>query len=175
MIRLERFNSEDFQQLINWIKDEELMTMWAGNLFRFPLTTTSLEWYIENTNIPDKSDAFVFKAVDEDGETVGHISLGGISWSNRSARITRVLVGDNLQRGKGCCQQMIKAALAVAFGELKLHRISLGVYDSNHSATRCYEKAGFLREGVHRDILWYQEKWWSMIEMSILETEWIKT
>ena len=175
MIRLERFSSDDFEQLISWIKDEELLTMWSGNLFRFPLTKTSLEWYVKNTNISKESDAFVFKAVDEDGQTVGHISLGGISWGNRSARLTRVLVGENLQRGKGCCQAMIKAILAIGFDDLKLHRISLGVYDTNTSATRCYEKAGFVTEGIHRDILWYQEKWWSMIEMSMLETEWSKS
>ena len=72
MIRLERFSSDDFEQLISWIKDEELLTMWSGNLFRFPLTKTSLEWYVKNTNISKESDAFVFKAVDEDGQTVGH-------------------------------------------------------------------------------------------------------
>jgi len=172
MIRLEQFQPRDFCQLIDWIYDEETLVNWSGNLFRFPLSTESLAWYIEDTNIIEGSDAFVYKASDSTGKAVGHISLGGISWKNRSARITRVLIGDTAERGKGCCQGMIKAALKVAFDELHLHRVSLGVYQNNMAATKCYEKTGFVTEGIQRDILWNKGAWWSMVEMSILENEW---
>jgi RimJ/RimL family protein N-acetyltransferase len=172
MVHLTHFQKDDFNQLIEWIHDEAILTSWSGSLFSFPLSSKSLDWYIEDTNIINESDAFVYKAVNASGETVGHISLGGISWKNRSARITRVLVGHTLHRGKGCCQGMIKAILKIAFEELKLHRVSLGVYDNNKAATRCYEKAGLKTEGIHRDILWFKNEWWSMIEMSMLESEW---
>ena len=172
MIRLEHFQQDDFAQLISWIYNEEILTSWAGNIFRYPLSNESLEWYIRDTNIVNDSDAFVYKAIDVDGKTVGHISLGGISWSNRSARITRVLTGNASERSKGCCQGMIKAALEIAFKELKLHRVSLGVYLNNIPATKCYEKSGFKTEGIQRDILWYKDTWWSMVEMSMLEDEW---
>ncbi len=174
MIQLQHFQAPDFGQLIEWIHNEEILTNWSGSLFNFPLSARSLEWYIENTNIINISDAFVYKALDASGEIVGHISLGGISWKNRSARITRVLIGNTAQRGKGCCQGMVKAVLRIAFNELKLHRVSLGVYDNNKAAVKCYEKAGLTIEGIHRDILWYNGAWWSMIEMSILEKEWRK-
>ncbi len=172
MIRLAHFQQPDFGQLIEWIHDEEILTNWSGNLFRFPLSNRSLAWYIKGANIINESDAFVYKAIDATGKTVGHISLGGISWKNRSARITRVLIGNTTERGKGCCQGMIKAVLKIAFEELNLHRVSLGVYHDNVPATKCYEKTGFITEGIQRDILWYKETWWSMIEMSILEKEW---
>jgi RimJ/RimL family protein N-acetyltransferase len=120
------------------------------------------------------SEAFVYKAVDESGLPVGHISLGSISWKNRAARLTRVLVGDPAARDKGYCHEMVKAVLKVAFEELNLHRVELGVYSNNPSATRCYEKAGFMKEGTRRDILWNNNQWSSMIEMSILEDEWRK-
>lgn len=175
MIRLEYFTKEDFAQLIGWIHTEELLTNWSGSLFRFPLTEESLDWYIEDTNDLLHSDALVYKAIETDtGEVVGHISLGGISRKNRSARISRVLVGDNAQKGRGICTLMIKAVLEIGFNELKLHRISLGVYDFNHSAIRCYEKAGFVKEGVQRDILLHKNEYWSLLEMSMLEEEWRK-
>jgi RimJ/RimL family protein N-acetyltransferase len=172
MIRLEHFQQHDFGQLIDWIHDEEILMNWSGNLFRFPLSNESLEWYIQDTNIINDSDAYVYKAIDSSGKTVGHISLGGISWKNRSGRISRVLIGNTTERGKGCCQDMIKAVLKIAFEELNLHRVSLGVFHTNTPATKCYEKTGFITEGIQRDILWYKEAWWSMIEMSILEKEW---
>ena len=172
MVHLKHFQQDDFEQLVEWIHDEEILTSWSGSLFSFPLTAKSLNWYIEDTNVINESDAFVYKAVNAASETVGHISLGGISWKNRSARITRVLVGQSEHRGKGCCQGMIKAILKIAFEELKLHRVSLGVYDNNKAANCCYEKAGLKAEGIHRDILWFKNEWWSMIEMSMLESEW---
>lgn len=172
MIRLEQFDRNDFKQLIDWITDEELLTNWSGNLFSYPLTNKSLEWYVRDTNIVNKSDAFIYKVLDQDDNAIGHISLGSISWKNRSARLTRVLLGNKNERGKGCCHEMVTATLKIAFEELNLHRVSLGVYAINLAAKKCYEKSGFVVEGIHRDVLWYKEKWWSMIEMSILQYEW---
>lgn len=172
MIKLEAFEPADFQQLINWINSEELLLKWSGSLFSYPLTMHSLAWYIKSTNVVNKSDAFVYKAVDtETGKTVGHISLGGLSWKNKSSRISRVFV-DKSTTGKGICQLMTKAALKIGFEELGLHRISLGVYEDNQSALNCYLKCGFIIEGVSRDITWFKDKYYSMIEMGILENEW---
>jgi RimJ/RimL family protein N-acetyltransferase len=174
MIRLEYFEREDFKQLIEWMNSEHLITNWAGSLFKFPLTEDSLDWYIEDTNNLDKSDAFVYKAIDvKTGKTVGHISLGSVSAKNRAARISRVLIGNTSERGKGYCTGMINEILKIGFVDLKLHRISLGVYDFNHAAIRCYEKSGFVKEGLMRDVLKFDENtYWSLIEMSILEDEW---
>lgn len=171
MIRLEYFERSDFNQLIEWIPDESMLITWSGSLFKFPLTTKSLEWYIKDTNDMHHSTAFVYKAVDDEtGEVVGHISLGNISYKNRSGRITRVLV-NNCERGKGICQSMIKAVLKIGFEDLKLHRISLGVYGTNPSALTCYEKCGFHTEGICRDTLLYHGSYYSMVEMSMLEDE----
>lgn len=46
---------------------------------------------------------------------------------------------------------MMKAILTIAFEELKLHKVTLGVFDFNTSAIRCYENAGFVKEGFLRD------------------------
>ena len=168
MIRLEKFGKEDFNQLIEWIDTEELLIHWAGNLFRFPLTPERLDWYIQDTNEAG-ADAFIYKAVDTTtGESVGHISLGGLSYKNRAARISRVFVA---RTGEGICRKMVTAVLKIGFGELKLHRISLGVYNDNPAAVKCYERCGFKIEGTNRDILRYKNDWWSMIEMGILEEE----
>lgn len=173
MIRLEYFTKEDFQQLIDWIDTEDLLTNWAGSLFSFPLTHHSLDWYLDESNDPDNSDALIYKAVSSvSGKTVGHISLGSISRKNSSARISRVLVGDHSYKGKGVCSSMVNAILKIGFEQLKLHRIALGVYSFNEKAIGCYKKSGFVVEGVMRDVLWNNDKYWSLVEMSILNDEW---
>ncbi len=172
MIRLEYFLREDFDQLKEWINNDSLLMKWAGGLFSFPLTDASLTWYIEDVNQLPESEAYIYKVIDIDSnEVVGHISLGSISRKNKSGRISRVLVS-NAARGKGYCKQMIRAVLKIGFEDLKLHRICLGVYDDNPSAVKCYESAGMIIEGKQRDVLFFKGEWWSLIEMSILESEW---
>ena len=172
MLRLEYFNREDFDQLLEWLSTEELLMNWSGALFHFPISKESLEWYIEDVNDLKRSDAFLYKAVDENGKTIGHISLGNLSRKNKSARISRVLVAPE-QQGKGYCCEMVKAILKMGFEQLHLHRIELGVYDFNKAAIRCYQKAGMLIEGTSRDSLHFKNEWWSLVEMSMLESEWV--
>ncbi|MES3016360.1 MAG: GNAT family protein [Bacteroidota bacterium] len=172
MIKLEYFISSDFDTLLDWVKDEELLVQWAGTQFRFPLTKSKLDWYIEEANDFNNSSTFIFKAVDtENGRTVGHISLTSINRENRSARITRVLVGES-DRGKGIAEQMVKELMKIGFEQLNLHRMSLGVYDSNQPAIKCYKKCGFQVDGLLRDIQKHEDTYWTLMEMSILEDEW---
>ena len=173
MIKLEYFTADDFSKLIEWISDEELLLNWAGSAFRFPLTDDKLNWYIKGANNFDDSDTLIYKAVDTDtGSTVGHISLTAVNRSNRSARITRVIVGNPAERGKKIGEQMIRAIMHTGFNRLKLHRMSLGVYDFNEPAIRCYKKCGFNVDGILRDISRHGDNFWSIMEMSILENEW---
>jgi RimJ/RimL family protein N-acetyltransferase len=173
MIKLEYFTKDDFDLLIRWIYSEQVLQYWTGSMFSFPLTREKLDWYIDGANNKDTSDVFIYKAVDEaTGKTVGHISLGSISKKNGSARISRVLVGNTCERGKGYCSAMIAEVLRIGFEEMRLHRIALGVYTSNTGAIRCYERCGFVKEGVSRDVLKYGDDYWSLLEMSILEEEW---
>ncbi|PEJ03904.1 GNAT family N-acetyltransferase [Bacillus wiedmannii] len=167
VIKLETFKKSNFKQLINWIDSEEFLIQWSGNAFAYPLNELQLENYIESSN------TLAFKVIDEDSlEVVGHISLGQIDNINKSARIGKVLVGDTKMRGRSLGKHMMKAVLQVAFEELKLHRVTLGVYDFNISAISCYEKTGFVKEGLLRESKKVGETYWNLWEMSMLENEW---
>lgn len=173
MIKLVPFLEADIDELISWVDNEELLFNWAGSLFNFPLKKESMKWYVRDTNNLQKSDAFIFKVIDTATEkSVGHISLGGLSRKNYAARITRVLIGNKDFAGKGYCKLMIEAAADFGFSNLDLHRISLGVYLQNKSAISCYEKAGFVSEGIQREIFKFDNAYWSMMEMSMLRREW---
>ncbi|KKK39095.1 aminoglycoside adenylyltransferase [Mesobacillus campisalis] len=172
MIKLRFFERSDFQQLINWMESPEFLSQWGGPVFSFPLTEQQLEDYLENAN-HHHSRALVYSVLEkETGSVIGHISLGHIDRNNKSARVGKVLVGDAKVRGKGIGLRMMKEILKVAFEELELHRVSLGVFDFNASAIACYEKAGFKKEGLIRDYMKSGNEYWSMWEMSILEDEW---
>ncbi|MGA5673251.1 GNAT family N-acetyltransferase [Bacillus bombysepticus] len=169
VIKLESFKKSDFKQLINWINSEEFLIQWSGNAFTFPLDEQQLEKYIESAN------TLAFKVVDEEtSDVIGHISLGQIDNINKSARIGKVLVGNTKMRGRSIGKHMMKAVLHIAFDELKLHRVTLGVYDFNTSAISCYEKIGFVKEGLLRESKRVGETYWNLWEMGMLEYEWKK-
>jgi RimJ/RimL family protein N-acetyltransferase len=175
MIELKYFESSDFKQLIDWIDSPEFLIQWSGPAFTYPLNDKQLEKYIENAN-NENAETLVYKVMDKEmGEVIGHISLRNIDTKNKSARMGKVLVGNKNSRGKRIGQQMIKEILNIAFDQLQLHRVSLGVFDFNISAITCYEKAGFIKEGLLRDFRKNGDEYWSLWEMSILENEWLKT
>ncbi|MDQ0483332.1 GNAT family N-acetyltransferase [Guptibacillus hwajinpoensis] len=173
MIELRYFEPNDFQQLLDWIPSQDFLLQWGGPGFTYPLTVSQLETYVNGAN-KDDSSVFVYKVIHiESGNVIGHISLGKLDKTNKSARIGKVLVGDNDVRGQGIGQRMIEELLKIAFNEFALHRVSLGVFDFNQSAIRCYEKAGFTKEGLLRDYRKNDNEYWSLWEMSILKHEWL--
>ena len=172
MIKLRYFEPADFKQLMDWVETPEFMLQWAGPSFVFPLNKFQLEEYLKNANRKDAA-SYIYSVIDAaPKKLIGHISLTGIDRNNRSARIGRVLVGDPDARGKGICRDMMQQVLKIAFDELELHRVTLGVFDFNKPAIACYEGVGFQKEGLLRDHQKFGDEYWSLWEMAILEDEW---
>lgn len=172
LLKLEPFSPNDFQQLIDWIPNSSFALQWGGPAFTYPLTIEQLEDYLKDSNEVNASK-YVFKAVEQStNNVIGHISIGNIDRINESARIGKVLIGSSNSRGKGYGTQIMLAALKFAFEELKLHKVTLGVFDFNTSAIKCYEKVGFKQEGILRDARKNGDEYWNLIEMGILENEW---
>ncbi len=65
----------------------------------------------------------------------------------------------------------MRLALAFAFHELNLHRISLKVYQDNARAIRAYEKCGFQHEGRLRKARYRKGAYYDELIMSILQHE----
>ena len=172
MIRLERFERKDIPLLLGWMDSERLLHQWGGTGFRYPLDEKQLEEYVKST-MKDDADTLAYRAVmEKTGKTVGHISLSRINRRHRTGRVSHVLVGDPEVRGQGIGEQMMRELLKIAFQDLQLHRVSLGVFDFNQPAIALYEKIGFTKEGLLRDTLLVQGAYWSIWEMSMLEDEW---
>ena len=69
----------------------------------------------------------------------------------------------------------MKLVLRFAFVELGLHRVSLDVFDYNPRGVKSYEKAGFQREGVEREMIFKRDgKRYDVIFMGVLREDWLK-
>ena len=62
----------------------------------------------------------------------------------------------------------MRAALSVAFDDLTIDRVELGVFDFSRAAIACYARAGVKPEGRRRDVLRVGTEYWSEIVMSML-------
>lgn len=171
-IELKPFEKIDFPRLIGWIKTPEFLLQWAGPIFNYPLDEPQLEIYLRGSQ-EDPPIRKIYKVMNTaDRRVVGHIELNNIDLRNKAATICRVLVGDPSERRKGTGLQMVRRVLETGFDELGLHRIDLLVFDFNRVAIKCYEKAGFIKEGHIREARKNGNEYWSLYQMSILEHEW---
>ncbi len=174
-VQLQPFTEADIDRLIGWIPTPEFLLQWGGTGFRFPLNREQLLFHLAKS-MERPPDRLIYSAVDEDtGEAVGHGEILAIDPDNRSATLGRILVGKPQARGRGAGEQLLRGLVRICFGELKLHRVALRVYDFNRAAIRCYLKAGFQQEGLQRDVHLIGGEYWSVYTMSMLEDEWIRS
>ncbi|WP_411342618.1 GNAT family N-acetyltransferase [Paenibacillus sp. WLX1005] len=174
-LRLHYFGERDFDTMLSWTaqQDQQMLMQWAGPMWNYPLQRADLETYIQDANHPLHSDGLIYAVVNRQSEqTIGHMSLTRIDHKNKSARLSRVLVGDPHARGKGYGRQMVLEGLRIGFEALNLHRITLAVFDYNEQAAGLYESCGFRKEGLMRDTAYINGQYYSVYEMAILEEEW---
>ena len=136
MIKLAKFTNIDFERLINWAENEEMLVQFSGPIFKFPLTKQQLEKYLTDEN------CMPFKVINtETEEIIGHSEI--YKSENNVAKLCRILVGDKKLRGKGIGEKIVNKLVEYCFEKLDVEKVELNVYDWNKSAIKCYEKSGF--------------------------------
>ena len=137
MIELKPFLECDFQRLISWSTSQEIITQFAGPIFKFPLSIEQLEEYVSEI------DRFPFKVLDSKTQAViGHAEIL-LTPENKTIKICRILIGDESKRGKGFGQKIIDELLRICFIDKQMNKVELNVFDWNTGAVKCYEKVGF--------------------------------
>jgi RimJ/RimL family protein N-acetyltransferase len=165
-VRLRALECRDCQAVLSWITSADALLQWSGPWdFRWPLDIGQLRRDLDRAGDHRR----LYAAVDDGGELVGHAMLT-IQPDHRLGLIGRVLV-DPARRGVGAGTALMGALAAVAFDQLGLHRLQLGVYDFNTGAIACYQRVGFVIEGRMRDSTRGTEGYWNGYVMALLEPE----
>ena len=73
--------------------------------------------------------------------------------------------------GRGYGTELARVMLAFGFRDLGLHRIDADVALENHPCMRVMEKVGMRREGVLRDCIFAQGRWWTEAKYAMLASD----
>lgn len=111
-----------------------------------------------------------FGIVEKDGRLVGAVRLWRVSERNRSAMLT-IYLGEKRVWNRGYGQDALRLVLRHAFGSMGLHRVELHVFDFNERAIACYERVGFVREGVRREALFREHGFHGIVVMGVTRRE----
>ena len=171
-IQILTMDESDLPILIDWAQDEKTLIEWCGPVFDFPLTIEQLQDYFSES-AKHNPQRFIFKAV-SGGKVCGMSELGAVNIKNETGSLCRIFVEESY-RGKGIAELMISKVLEFGFDKLNLVRIELNVYSYNTPAIKCYEKLGFIREGIRRKSTKYQNEYWDSCFYALLKDEWRKT
>ncbi len=104
--------------------------------------------------------------------SIGTIFLRGVDKVNGSG-VVGIFIGDRRYLGKGYGTDALNALLDLGFGEVRLERIELEVFDYNLRAIRSYEKAGFQTDAVLRRARFHRGEHHDVHLMSILRDDWL--
>jgi RimJ/RimL family protein N-acetyltransferase len=107
-----------------------------------------------------------------ESRAIGNVSLRDIDRENGSAELAVVIV-DRAYQGRGYGTDAVGCIVDFGFGEQRLERIFLHVFDYNQRARRSYEKAGFQVDATLRRARFHHGQHHDVLLMSILRNDWL--
>lgn len=140
MMRLRPYKPCDAGQIAGWFSDERTMRRWCAAMFPdYPLTPEALNAYYDARQ--DNPEEFPMTAFDEEG-LVGHLLLRFLDPERTTVWFGLVVVNSS-RRGQHLGREMLRLCLGYAFAFLGAEKVTLGVFDCNEAARRCYTALGF--------------------------------
>src|SRR5450755_694718 len=124
MLSLLPFGKPDYDLLISWIADEEMLMQFAGPSFHFPVTAQQLDLsFADKNRIPYK----VLHIADQ--QIIGHAEI--VLQDTATALLSRIFIGETAYRGKGLGHPLVNELLRHAFNQPGIEEASLNVFDWN--------------------------------------------
>lgn len=135
----------------------------------FPISTTQqYKWYEHVSG--DNSNLRLTIADKVTDEILGMINLVNIDWKSGCA-FTGIRLFDNCPKKKGYGKDAVFAIMEYAFNELRLHRLEGSIIETNIASQKLYEKCGWVVEGVKREAVFKNGKYYNELQVAILKEE----
>jgi RimJ/RimL family protein N-acetyltransferase len=104
---------------------------------------------------------------------IGFIRLHIIDRASQNMWL-RMIIGDKKAYGADLAHDALVHVVEWLFSEQNVHRITLETYETNKRALRFFEKVGFKQEGVLREAVYKDGKYYNIISLGLLKREFKK-
>lgn len=154
-------------------QDTDLIVFWRNSdfvksnfLYRGEFTTEIHNQWLKQEVYTGRVIQFIIE-YNFDGKIspIGSVYLRDIDYENSCAEFG-IFIGDKTVIGKGIGTSVSRMILNYAHNQLGLHRIFLRLLADNIPAYKAYRKAGFVLEGVFRDMKKIDGKYIDIMFMS---------
>ncbi len=159
-MRLRPYKPSDAQTIVKWTNDEITFRKWSSDRYSdFPITAEDMnnKYIRDNGECSDPENFYPFTAFDERG-LLGHLTMRFTDPEKKVVRFGYIII-DDTKRGKGFGKELLRLSTKYAFEILKADKITLGVFDNNKNAEKCYLSFGFEFTGTHSEVKILGETW----------------
>lgn len=170
-VRLREYRREDIMSAQNYVNDPEVKKLMNPGIPYLYTLEDEQRWF-ENVSANKGNYNFAIETL-EGNKYIGGCGLNNIDWKNRVA-VVGIFIGDKNYWGKGYGSDAMNILIRFIFEQMNMHKISLHVFSYNERAIRCYEKCGFIKEGILREEIFCDGKYYDDIAMGLLEVEFYK-
>lgn len=149
---------------VDWLNDsavnQYLETKWMEQNLQ------SIKEFVQSMSASDNNllMAIIDKTTDKH---IGNIKLGPINPHYDNADIS-YFIGEKEYWGRGVASEAIELVKNYAFDKLKLHQVQAGAYEVAIGSWKALEKNGFVREGIYKEQVLFEEKYIDVYRYAIL-------
>ncbi|MEW5948519.1 MAG: GNAT family protein [Thermodesulfobacteriota bacterium] len=167
-VYLRALDLSDIPIWFDWFNDPQVTEHMNKGIF--PNTRKAQEEYFD-TVTRSRSDIQLGIVLKESDRLIGIIGIHKIDWVSRHGDIS-IVVGDENCRGKGIATESVSLIVKHAFMKMNLRRLTAGTPESNIGCRRCFEKNGFVLEGVKRKHLFSNGAYIDVCFFGLLREDW---
>jgi RimJ/RimL family protein N-acetyltransferase len=170
-IHLTPLDPANAETVRHWVLDPEVNRwMLSGHE---PITPEEEAYFFsESLRLAKTGAAYRFEIhANDDGALVGICGLEHVDAKHRHAD-AGLFIAPPERWGEGYGADALRTLLGVAFAELGLHRVSIGVFGENTRAHELYLRIGFTEVGREREAYLLHGTYRDLVTLDMLDREW---
>jgi RimJ/RimL family protein N-acetyltransferase len=147
--------------VVRYMPAEPLLEATAGAFIAERLAATSIA----------ADEDRIIMAIEYQGRVIGDVVIKAGQLADQQVEIGWALNPD--YHGRGLATEAARELLAIAFGELGMHRAWAQLDPRNVASARVCERLGMRREAHFRQDIWFKGEWGDTYVYAILADEWL--
>lgn len=167
-IRLRPLERKHLSKCVEWLNDPEVTENLA---LSEPVSMEGEQRWFDDLLRDNSTRVYAIETVE--GEHIGNVGLHEIDLHNRKTELG-IVIGEKSLWGKGYGTEAVLLALKLAFEGMNLNRVYLRTFVNNERAQKCYERAGFVKEGILREDHFKNGEYIDCLVYSVLAEEFFK-